>query len=98
MIEAEHNSYETAKDRTPFSITELRHWISLFVTVKDVLVSKTWTRDYLPIVWSQVDFDSESQLPITLRKLSQGMEKFLQIVKNAKTLSQQLSPAEVSTG
>ncbi|KAG0061486.1 hypothetical protein BGZ89_011409, partial [Linnemannia elongata] len=81
---------EPAKDRTPFNITELRHRISLFATVKDALscalVFKTWARDYLPVIWSQVDFDSEPQFANLTTKTITKHGKFMHIVKNAMVL------------
>ncbi|OAQ32530.1 hypothetical protein K457DRAFT_16095 [Linnemannia elongata AG-77] len=81
---------EPAKDRTPFNITELRHRVSLFATVKDALscalVFKTWARDYLPVIWSQVDFDSEPQFANLTTKTIIKHGKFIQIVKNAMAL------------
>ncbi|KAF9325161.1 hypothetical protein BGZ91_002548 [Linnemannia elongata] len=81
---------EPAKDRTPSNITKFRHRISLFATVKDALscalVFKTWARDYLPVIWSQVDFDSEPQFANLTTKTITKHGKFMHIVKNAMVL------------
>ncbi|KAF9138983.1 hypothetical protein BGX30_008523 [Mortierella sp. GBA39] len=82
----------SATTKNPFDLPELRHRISRYVTIKDALscalVSKAWTDDFVSAIWFKVDFDVQPRFtdlsPYTIAKYGHH----IQIVKNAKSLSQ----------
>ncbi|KAG9064188.1 hypothetical protein KI688_003376 [Linnemannia hyalina] len=90
----------SAITKNPFDLLGFRHRISRYVTIKDALscalVSKAWTDDFVPAIWFKIDFDVQSRFtnlsPHTIAKYGHH----IQIVMNARSLSQVSSLANAS--
>ncbi|KAF9083318.1 hypothetical protein BGX23_011583 [Mortierella sp. AD031] len=81
---------DTATTKNPFDIPELRHRLSLFVTVKNALscarVSKSWVYDFVAAVWFTVHFDVHPRFVDLASEIITKHCHFIRIVKNVKSL------------
>ncbi|KAG0205725.1 hypothetical protein BGX33_007763 [Mortierella sp. NVP41] len=83
---------DTISTTNPLDIPELRHRLSLFVTVKDALscarVSKAWTDDFIAAIWFTVDFDMQPRFVDLAPDIITKHGHLIRIVKNARFESQ----------
>ncbi|KAG0217761.1 hypothetical protein BGX33_009640 [Mortierella sp. NVP41] len=81
---------DTATTKNPFDIPELRHRLSLFVTVKNALscarVSKSWVYDFVAAVWFTVHFDVHPRFVDLASEIITKHCHLIRIVKNVKSL------------
>jgi len=82
----------TKRTKNAFDLPELRHRLSLFVTLKDAisctLVSKAWRNDFMSAIWFKVDFDTQHQFAELSSDVIAKHGHLIRIIMNAKLLPQ----------
>ncbi|KAF8944353.1 hypothetical protein BGZ47_004359 [Haplosporangium gracile] len=81
-----------ATTRNPFDLPELRHRVSRYVSIKVAIscffVSQAWKNDSFPVVWHQVDFESQFRLADLAPDIISKYGHVIRIVKNVKAHAQ----------